>query len=578
MVVTGTYEPLPLNEIDRAVSIIDLNGSPELYGNFSNLLQADASIDLEQRGPQGVQGDLSIRGSSFAQNLVLVNGFRVNDVQSGHHDLDLPLPMLAIDRLEVLRGAGSTYYGSDAIGGAVNFITAKPSRTELRVGSEGGNFGTNDQDAELSYAAKRFGERLALERDFSSGFVWDRDFRILSGSSDTSFKTRLGETRLLLLSSDRAFGANQFYGPFDSWERTKGWFTGVTQDLGSAMQAAFSYRRHTDNFILLRDHPSVYANQHLSEDWDAAIRRHDELHKAITLFSGLEGYHESIDSNNLGLHARNHGAAYLDLDARALHRFSLSAGLREELYGSLRAVASPTVSGGVWLGSGFKLRASASRAFHLPDYTELYYSQPGLFGNPNLLPETAWNYEGGLTWSRGRFRSDATAFHRREHNVIDYICAAAAETECGTGANPWLAENVQQLNFTGVELSQQIRLAPWQQQLQASYTWLRGTRASLGGLFSLYAFNYPVHHVVADWYAVAPLHVTVHTRVGALDRYNQDPYGLWEFGVSRSFGYVIAHMNLANITDMQYQDITGVIMPGRSVVAGLEFVFPKISR
>jgi iron complex outermembrane recepter protein len=570
IVVTGTYEAMPLNEIDRAVSVIGFEGSPELYGSFSDLLQSDASMDLEQRGPGGVQGDLSIRGSTFAQTLVLVDGFRFDDVQSPHHDLDLPLPVLALDHVEELRGTGSTFYGSDAIGGVVNFITATPSRTELRVGSEAGSFGTNDQDAELAYATKRFGELIALDRQFSTGFMPDRDYRVLLGSSDTSFKSALGETRLLLLSSDRTFGADQFYGPYDSWERTKAWFGGLTQDLGSAMQADLGFRRHTDNFILFRDDPSFYANNHETQDWQAGLRRKDELKDNFTLFSGVEGFHDSIDSNSLGVHARNIGAAYVDLDTRVLHRFSFSAGLREEMYGALQTQASPTFSGGVWLKTGLKLRANVSRAFRLPDYTDLYYSDPATIGNPNLKPESAWNYEGGLTWSRGRFRSDATAFYRREHNVIDY--------ESTTAEGPFTAANVQQLNFTGAELSAGMHLAPWQQQLQVSYTALKGTRGALGDLYSRYAFNYPVHHAVAEWYAVTPLKVVVRTRIGALQRYGQDAYGLWDFGVSRSFGYVIAHANLANITDTQYQEIAGVPMPGRSVLAGVEFAFPKLSR
>jgi iron complex outermembrane recepter protein len=573
LVVTGTYDPMPLNEIDRALSVINVNGAPELYGSFSGLLQSDASIDLQQRGPDGVQGDLAIRGSTFEQTLVLVDGFRFDDVQSGHHDLDLPLPVLALDHVEELRGTGSTFYGSDAIGGVVNFITATPSRTELRFGSEAGNFGTNDQDAELAYSNKRFGELLALDRQFSSGFMPDRDYRILLGTSDTTVKSFLGTTNILLASGDRAFGANDFYGPYDSWERTKSWFGGITQDLGSAMQADFGFRRHTDNFILFRDDPSFYANNHETQDWQTGLRFKEQLNSTFTLFSGIEGFRDSIDSNNLGIHARNIGAVYLDLDARVLKRFSFSAGVREEAYGAWHGQASPNIAGGVWLVSGLKLRANVSSAFRLPDYTNLYYSDPTTQGNPNLKPETAWNYEGGLTWSRGRFRSDATVFYRREHNVIDY--------ESPTLLGVYTADNVQQINFTGVELSAGTHFTPWQQQLQVSYAALRGTRADLGDLYSRYAFNYPVHHAVVDWSAVAPGKFVLRSRVGALQRYGQDAYGLWDFGLSRSFGYVIAHANLANITNTQYQEIVApvpVAMPGRSVVAGLEFVLPKLSR
>ena len=108
---------------------------------------AEPSIDLRQRAPNGVQGDLSIRGSTFGQTLVLINGMRVDDVQSGHHNMDQPIPIPSVERIEVLRGAGSTLYGADAVGGAINIITAPPKYTELRAGTTVGNDGINQQAA-----------------------------------------------------------------------------------------------------------------------------------------------------------------------------------------------------------------------------------------------------------------------------------------------------------------------------------------------------------------------------------------------------------------------------------------------
>ena len=161
IVVTATYEPAPLEELDRSVDIIDVSDSPALFRNWADALRLDSSIDLRQRAP-GTQADLSIRGSSFGQTLVLVDGFRVNDAQSGHHNLDLPIPFESIERIEVLHGSGSTLYGSDAVGGAVNFITASPEASEISFGAAGGNFGTNTQNGSASYLAKKWSEQLRV--------------------------------------------------------------------------------------------------------------------------------------------------------------------------------------------------------------------------------------------------------------------------------------------------------------------------------------------------------------------------------------------------------------------------------
>src|SRR5437016_3598015 len=145
VVVTGTFEPLPETEIDRSVTVIELRQDNSLYKSWVDALELAPSVDLRQRAPNDVQGDFSIRGSTFGQALVLVNGLRMDDVQSAHHDMDLPLPTDSVTRVEILRGAGSTLYGSDAMAGSLNVITASPDHSDLRVGTAVGNFGVNQQ-------------------------------------------------------------------------------------------------------------------------------------------------------------------------------------------------------------------------------------------------------------------------------------------------------------------------------------------------------------------------------------------------------------------------------------------------
>src|ERR1017187_9317098 len=193
--------------------------------------------DLRQRAADGVQADLSIRGSSFGQTLVLLNGQRMNDAQSGHHDMDIPVPLEAVSRVEVLRGSGSTMYGSDAVAGAVNIITTPPEGTEIQLRTTFGNFGANQQNVSLAGSAGRVSEQLVAARDFSSGFMPDRDYRNLQLTSTTHFATGLGSGDVTLGYMDHPFGADQFYGNFNSWENTKTWLAAWRQELGKKTTA-----------------------------------------------------------------------------------------------------------------------------------------------------------------------------------------------------------------------------------------------------------------------------------------------------------------------------------------------------
>src|SRR6266404_3067123 len=199
VVVTGVFEPVPLEEADRWVRAIDLDVTRKLLSNtVFDFLRLDPSVDVRSRAPNGVQTDLSIRGHDFGQTLVLLDGVRLNDAQSGHHNLDIPVPPDALGRIEILKGAGSAIYGSDAVGGVINLITAAPESNELRLRTAIGNFGVNQQSASLTTVWQKATEQLSFSRDFSSGFLPDRDYRNLSLSSVTHLRTILGSTDLTL--------------------------------------------------------------------------------------------------------------------------------------------------------------------------------------------------------------------------------------------------------------------------------------------------------------------------------------------------------------------------------------------
>ncbi len=581
VVVTGTFAPLPESEVDRSVTVIEADQKNPLYNSWVDLLDLVPSVDLRQRATNNVQGDLSIRGSSFGETLVLLNGLRMDDVQSGHHDMDLPLPATSVERIEVMRGAGSALYGSDAMAGSVNVITAKPEHTDLRAGAGVGNFGVNQQYGSGALVWRKFDTELDAERDFSSGFRPDRDYRSATFFSSTGMQTGLGRSLLMLAYGDKPYGADQFYGPFNSWERTKSWFAGFKQALGSKTEFDFGFRRHTDEFVLFRNDPSIYENNHIDRNWQADLRRHDRLSQNSTLFYGAEGIHESITSNNLGNHDRSRGAVYVDYDVRALKRFSFSAGVREEIFSASHGEFNPTLASGVWLRSGLKLKASVSRAFRLPSYTDWEYHDPANFGNPKLGSERAWDYEGGLLWiPNDRWKSELTVFQRRDGDVIDYvtrICSMIPSDQLPPGAvcspavpDVYHAENLQHLNFTGVEGSVELRL-PHEQHFQLAYTALYGAQETLSGLQTKYAFNYPSHDAVLAWNGQLPGRLIARTRLGVIDRYRSDPYALWDMAVAREFNHMAAHLVLSNISDTQYEEIPGVIMPGRSVVFGLDF-------
>jgi iron complex outermembrane receptor protein len=567
IVVLGSPEPVTQANSSRVVSVIDTKEHPLVVPTVEDYLRTDSSVYIEQRGAGDVQGDINLRGGSFEQTLVLLNGLRINDAQTSHHNLDLPVPLAGLRTIDVLHGTGSTLYGADALSGVVDFITAVPTKTSLSLRAGAGSYGENEQSAIADAVHGKWSDAATGTRDFSTGFIYDRDYRTESASNESRYASALGATDILLAGSDRAFGANQFYGDYDSWERTKGWFASASQEFGPKTQAAFGYRRHTDNFILLRNDPGYYANNHMDTSWQAVARRKETLGSNSGFFYGLDFQGDAINSNNLGQHARNRGAGYADLDLHFKQRGTLSVGGREELLsGGPQAVFSPDLSGSLFLGHQWKLRAAGGYGFRLPTYTDLYYSDPTTIGDPNLKPESAWSGEAGADWYAGtKITASATIFYSRQHDAIDYVRANPSQL--------WHATNLSGLAFTGVESSVNWQ-ATSRQTLRFSYTALSGAQSALHGLESEYIFNYPVNNANAEWIGQAAGFV-LRNRVGVAQRYQQDAYPVWDVSVARERGWIHPYLQMTNLSNTGYEEIEGVRMQGRSFIGGLELTLSK---
>jgi iron complex outermembrane receptor protein len=573
LVVVGEAQPVPLAESTASVAVLPVAAETLRTQSFEDLLRQDASLQLQQRGAGGGQADIVLRGSTYEQTLVLVNGLRVDDAQTAHHNLDLPMPLESFDSIQILHGAGSTLHGVDALGGVVDFLTAAPQRDELRLRAGAGNFGINEQSLLGSLLEKQQSLRLTAARDFSSGFMADRDYRNLTTALEDWIGTRLGVTDLLVATSDRAFGANQFYGDYSSWERTKGWFAAARQELGPRTVASFGYRRHSDEFVLLRAAPSVYENNHIDSSWQASVRRTLPVRKTSLLLVGLEADGDKINSSNLGQHARNRGAGYADLDLRPANApWNLSIGGREELFSGGDAVFSPHLAGSLRLPHAVKLRASGGYGFRLPTYTDLYYSDPATKGNPHLKPESAWSGEGGADWAaNAQLSLSATGFYSRQHNTFDYVQPVNAPS-----SQPWQAVNLNGLRMAGLETS--LRWQPsHRQKIEAGWTQLFGVQAPLNGLISRYALDYPVSNLHGKWdldlgrsvHMSHSVTVTKPYQQNGVAAWNATPYPVWNASVSRDAGRLRPYLRLTNLSNTGYQEIQGVAMPGRSLAGGV---------
>jgi iron complex outermembrane receptor protein len=559
--VTGHAADVPFHTLARTVIVLTREEIQQLPAqSIADLLAYVASVDVRSRGAFGMQSDFAVRGSTFGQGLVLVNGIRLNDSQSGHHNGDIPVPLDEIERVEILLGPGSSLYGADAFGGTINVITRR-SGSSRQLGMTVGAFGLVSGDASFAASARGVREALAASAARSGGFKTDRDFRTFDVSSQTTFA---GGTRLWVSHLRKDFGAAGFYGPALSTERTNQTLVsvdGATPARGSwSGQWQTSYRTHGDVFLYDSTRPGI-PNTHRTHAVGASGRLQRPVGERTHVTIGTEAGADWIRSNNLGAHNLVRGSLFGEVRQQVGARTFVYPSVRVDGYSTFGSALSPALSAVTWMGSRVKLRGSVGRAFRVPTFTERFYVDPNNLGSSTLVPEHAWATEAGIDWLGGGWTVGGALFDRRERGTIDFVRASARDR--------WQAANIRRVDTRGVELSAR-RLFSHGRMLSMQYTGLDAATDPLP-LLSKYVLEYPHHTLALSGSLALPADVTVGQRAEFKRRRDGSDYWLVDTRVGRRLRRATVFLEGANLLNVRYQEIAGVDMPGRWLRAGVRF-------
>jgi outer membrane cobalamin receptor len=556
VVVTSNAYPVPFENLSRTVTVLtreDIQNLP--VHSVADVIALAASADLRSRAPFGVQADISLRGSSFSQSLVLVDGVRVNDSQTAHHNADFPVQLQDIERIEVLLGPGSSIYGADALGGIVNIITRRdPGR--VRGSISGGQHGFLEGSAAAGFGKGRLNESISFTGNRSSGFEYDRDFRTVAVTSRTGVGSG---TSFLVSHVNKGFGANGFYGPAPSREWTNQTFVSVErrQNLGQNNSSLIQgyYRTHGDRFLYDINSPGMFQSSHRTHSTGALVKAKLHLSDAVALTAGGELGGDWITSNTLGNHEFARTSLFGELQWTFGKTAALYSGLRFDYYSNFGTAASPSISGSWWIVPRIRLRASAGRAFRIPTFTELYYHDPNNQGTDTLKPESSWSVEIGADFVPAKsWMGSVSVFSRRERDVIDWIRASSLEK--------WRAANIRKLRAKGVELGLERPLGQ-RAGFAAHYSRISIDPGSVG-FISKYLLDYARDSWSASAFFPVPFVALEYRNTLAYKRRsNGRSYWLLDGRLEHRFRKFTAGVDFTNLLDSAYQEVIGVDMPGR---------------
>jgi len=437
---------LPFSKTSRSITLITSNDIVNSSAtNVADLLQNVVGVDVRRRGVDGMQSDLYIRGGNFDQTLILIDGVKMDDVQTGHHSMNAILSLENIERIEIIKGSAARIYGQNAFTGAINIVTKDVIKNALDVSLNYGSY--ENKKGTVSVNEKFAGGSLLASVNYqkSDGYRFNTDFQNVASFIKTTYK----KYNFVASFAQRKFGANGFYASpnfKDQYEETQTSLVTLGTTYSSekvTVKPRMYWRRNQDMYLFLRQDPLYYRNLHVSNKIGGEINVvvNSNLGKTGV---GLDISRTFLISNNLGNHNRTAVTGFFEQRFQVLDgKLDITPGVAISYYSDFGTKSFPGIEIGYRLSDVTKVYANSGYTYRVPTFTDMFYVGPTTQGNPNLKPESAFSNEIGIKMNPTNFAIDFVVFNRNSNNLIDW--------NKDTEVDKWEARNFSQVNTLGFE-------------------------------------------------------------------------------------------------------------------------------
>ena len=469
VVVTATKTEKDPKDVTQSVTVITAEEIRKSGAtNAGEAVRGAVGVTLKDNGPRGANNTVNIRGASYPQVLVLLDGARLNSSQNGGFDLAmLPVSIDDIERIEIVRGPGSPLYGADAVGGVVNIITKKPAGP---VSVIGGAMGSHGYDSlQLSNSGRQGSGYYSVTgtRETSDGYRQNSDLDQWIVNGKVGFDvSRTGSLEVAANYLSREIGVPgtvQNSSPLArQQDRNQLFGANYRQQFGKQVDLLLSaseakehqrYKNPDPAFPIESLHETTSRRGEGKLSWLAGPW------SLVTL--GYEVRKDDIDSTTSGVHSATTDAWYIQDEIAVGDALIVVVGDRHDDHSVYGGQHSPRASARYrFSGAGTILRASAGKSFRAPTFNDLYYNDGFFSGNPNLRPETAKEYEAGIEQPLGGGNSiKVTGFERKVKDLISWQ----------SGLSP---VNIDQADIKGIEAEAVARPSK-DTALSLNYTYMK---------------------------------------------------------------------------------------------------------
>lgn len=560
---------------------------------LESALRLAPSVDIRERGGKGMQADISIRGGSFDQTMVQLNGVDFTDARTGHQSHSLPIDLDCISAVELVDGVA----GLGAYAGAVNIHTAPLRPNYLRFEATAGQHGYAYGNLSGAATGQRFTLFAAASYRRSDGYRHNTDFDNYNAFTRLSYEAeRAGFFDFQAGYQSRSFGSNGFYAAYnpDQWERTSTALTSLRwiKRLGNfRINVSASYRKNYDRYDWTRGEAT---NRHTTDNVGAGLRGDYTWCGGETSLGGDYTFNH-IYSTNLGEALRVPHGEYTHAKARHTGNLWLRHVKQWQRYDAAGAAGvsiTPYGASALWsLTAGWRpvaelhLGVGVAQSMRLPTFTDLYYTSPAQINNPDLRPEHAVTYQVHADYVKNRWSFSMQGYYRAGRDIIDWVLREDMDGK-------WHSEQSSRLDTFGAEFTGGYTAAEgFLRRLTLSYGYVSTSRNT--DVVAKSAMDYMRHKaalgVEIRFLRRLTLSVTgsVYDRNGSYVHYpvagdasvsevrDYKPYFLLDGRLSWEKGWCRLYVDATNLTDTRYCDIGGIPLPGIWVTGGVVVTFGR---
>ncbi|MBL4745923.1 MAG: TonB-dependent receptor [Flavobacteriaceae bacterium] len=476
---------VPFSETSRSIEVLTAAKIKLIAAtNTADLLQHVVGVDIRRRGIDGMQSDLYIRGGNFEQTLLLIDGIKMDDSQTGHHTMNAILSLDNIERIEIIKGPAARIYGQNAFTGAVNIITKKIKENELIASVGFGSYDNKKASVAISHNFDNAAIFANVGYQKSEGYRHNTDFE----NKSLFLKGNIGKIDMIASFSERKFGANGFYASpkyVDQYEETQTSLMGVSTNLiaGSfKIKPRVYWRRNQDMYLFLRDNPAYYRNMHINNKVGVETNVVFESSLGKTGV-GVDIARSFIVSNNLGNHQRTAITGFFEQRFDQMEKFDVTLGVAVSSFSDFDTQFLPGFDIGYSISDRVKLFGNIGYTYRVPTYTDLYYVGATTLGNPDLEPESAVSQELGAKYLGENLQITVALFNRNSTDLIDWTKQAMDDK--------WQTQNFSHVATRGFDtsISYQFKLAKFNQGLDLGYSFINDEINDDAVDFTRYSLN-----------------------------------------------------------------------------------------